>query len=338
MIKTVDCLSALPAEIQEKCQSANVFYEEEYAEYLREVNSSTVVYLYSECFVQIVEIHTIKRVFKTASLPSEPFALQEKFTFADVQEFLDEVLTVLQKNYCIDWQSVTPASSLFQCYPTHSKRIKFGNYIIDLEKSEEELFSSLDSKHRNMVRRGQKGEVQVKFGSLELLDDYMLLDRQTWARSGQAADHTDFYKTYVEHMPKHTMIGIAYKDGMPQCGLLGLYNAQMFYYMFGASADCPEPGSTHLLQWQNIIKMKDKGVKAYSFVGARINEDPDSKLHNIQHFKKGFGGSLVECYLFKTTLSSVKKALFEVLLKWRTGKTSDDVIDQELHKWRDIND
>lgn len=337
MIKAVTLLSELPIEILDKCRSANAFFEEDYANYVRKVNHSKIMYLYNDRYVQIVEIHTIKKLFRTASLPSEPLALKEENAYEDMQVFLDEVMSTLKKKYHIDWQVVTPASSVFQSYPTFSKRIKFGNYIIDLEKSKEELFSGLDSKHRNMVRRGQRGEVQVKFGSLELLDDYMVLDRQTWARSGQNVDHTDFYRQYIEYMPKNTVIGIAYKDGVPQCGLLGLYNAKMFYYMFGASADRPEPGSTHLLQWENIITMKEKGVKAYSFVGARIDEDPNSKLHNIQHFKKGFGGSLVECYLFKTILSSAKKTLFESLLKWRTGKESDDVIEQEIHKWREIN-
>ena len=107
--------------------------------------------------------------------------------------------------------------------------------------------------------------------------------------------------------------------------------------MFGASAHKPEPGSTHLLQWRTILRMKKNGVLAYNFVGCRLNEDKDSKYHNIQHFKKGFGGILQECFMFRATLSKPKKWLFDILMRMKTGKRPQDVIDQEKHKWSEIN-
>lgn len=133
------------------------------------------------------------------------------------------------------------------------------------------------------------------------------------------------------------IVGVAYKNGVPQCGLIGIYNEQMFYYMYGASATHPEPGSTHYLQWETIKRMKADHVRYYNFVGCRINEDKNSKYHNIQHFKKGFGGNLEECYLFRVTSHKWKKALFNFLLRLKTGTTSEDVIDQEISKWQDIN-
>ena len=107
--------------------------------------------------------------------------------------------------------------------------------------------------------------------------------------------------------------------------------------MFGASADHPVPGSTHYLQWAMIQKMHDVGTKRYNFVGCRLNEDPDSKYHNIQHFKKGFGGELIECYLFRITLNAFKKKLFDAFFKLKNGKIMNDVIDQEISKWQAIN-
>ena len=124
---------------------------------------------------------------------------------------------------------------------------------------------------------------------------------------------------------------------MPQCGLLGLYSKACFYYEFGASAHRPEPGSTHYLQWQTILKMKSEGVRRYSFVGCRINVDKDSKLSNIQHFKAGFGGDLVRSFLFKCELNRLQTNLFKLLMFARTGKYSQDVVDQEKNKWKELN-
>ena len=84
--------------------------------------------------------------------------------------------------------------------------------------------------------------------------------------------------------------------------------------------------------------MKKRGVKKYSFVGFRIDVDPNSKLAGIQHFKKGFGGELVEGYMFKATFSKSKKNLFEFLYMLKNkARHRKDTIDQEASKWTSIN-
>lgn len=335
MINIVRTISELPDNIHSIVDEANVFYSDEYREYEKGIGSN-VIYAYTNNMIQVVTLHTIKGLFHTATFPSEPFYFGE-ISESSVQQMLDQLLVILKKEFDVDWTTVTPASSLFTAYPTNSMRIPFGNYIIDLTYSEEQLFQNVTSKHRNMIRRGMKSEIYIKYGSTNLLDDYLELDRQTWQRSGQDIDHSAYYKKYLEYFKEHAIVGVAYKDSIPQCGLIGLYNNRMFYYMFGASANKPEPGSTHYLQWNTILKMKEIGVKQYSFVGCRINVDEDSKLYNIQHFKKGFGGKLIDCYMFKSILNSQKKKMFDRLMKIRTGKVAIDVIDEEIHKWHEMN-
>lgn len=326
----------LPEEVIGKLDGANVYFSMEYEKYIHG-EPSLAVYIYNEALIQVVSVHTIGGRFRTASLLSEPFWLQPEQDESVLKAFLDEVVLALKKEFKIHWVNVTPAGSLFQAYPTNSQRIRFGNYIIDLTQDEETLMAKMDSKHRNMVRRGERGGVEVKFGGVELLEDYISVDKQTWERNGQNVDHTRFYKRYIELLTPNVVVAVAYKDGVPQCGLIGAYNGQMFYYMFGASAHKPEPGATHYMQWQNILRMKQLGVSSYSFVGCRLNEDKNSKYHNIQHFKKGFGGELHECYLFRVTLNKPMRWLFNMLMLVRTKKKQEDVIDQELHKWQDIN-
>lgn len=336
-MKICNCRSELPAEIAGSLVNANVFFSEAFWNHTSDT-STEVKYIYNDVYIQVVVIHRIKAVFRTAVMPTEPFCFSDGDTdFITMQTFLDCVMEVLQKNLHVDWLSVTPASTLFQAYPTQSKRIKFGNYVLSLAGEDEDVFARITSKHRNMIRRGVKSGIEVKFGGVELLDDYLKVDRQTWERSGESVDHTEFYRKYVEGFGDNSLLGIAYKDGVPQCGLLGIYNEAMFYYMFGASADHPEPGSTHYLQWRAMQYLRTKGVRAYNFVGCRLNVDVGSKYENIQRFKKGFGGELFECYLFKTVFNPLKKKLFDFLLMRVSGKVSRDVIDQEIEKWIDIN-
>lgn len=335
-IKKVEDYSVLSQEGKYSLEDANAFYSHEYKQY-EESRGSKVFYLYDSDYVQVVSIHKIASLFCVASLLSEPVCISDRNGSERSQFFIDSVVDYLKKEMKIDWIGVTPASSLFKVYPSTSERICFGNYLIDLSLPEENLFSNVTSKHRNMIRRGEKSEVTVCFGGLELLNDYIKVDKQTWLRSGKEIDNTEFYTQYIQALPNHTIVGIAYKEGVPQCGIIGLYSKECFYYMYGASADSPIPGATHYLQWKMICLMKGKGVHYYNFVGCRINEDADSKYHNIQHFKKGFGGVLEECYLFRVTANPLKKKLFNLLMKIKTGSIPNDVIDQEISKWKQIN-
>ena len=196
----------------------------------------------------------------------------------------------------------------------------------------------MTAKHRNMVRRAERDGVVVKIGGLELLDDYCYLDAQTWKRSDRKPINRIMYENILRYMPTSSFIAISYFEGKPQTGMLSYYNNQMMYYMYGASIDRPAIGANNYLHWIIINEMKKRGVKKYSFVGFRIDVDPNSKLAGIQHFKKGFGGELVEGYMFKATFSKSKKNLFEFLYMLKNkARHSKDTIDQEASKWTSIN-
>lgn len=323
--------------LSERAVSGNIYFTKEYFNYAAD-RGSVPLCLYDASYCQIVTVHRIKGLFTVASFPTEPVCLNGEAEFASQQAFLDEAVALLRKAYGIDWTTVTAAGANFCAYPTVSHRIAFGNYIIDLREDETALFANVSSKHRNMIRRGEKAGVSVRFGGGELLDDYLLLDRATWRRSGLNTDNAEQYRSLLRRFGENAVIGMAYLDGAPQCGLLGIYNSEMFYYLYGATADRPEPGSTHELQWKTICRMKERGVKRYSFVGCRIRADEDSKYQRIQHFKAGFGGALVQGYAFKCVLRPWKKKLFDRMLKLRTGKIPTDVIDQEIGKWAQINE
>lgn len=336
-LKLCNSYGELPLDIKEKLTNANVFFEDVFCCYTNDTFTQ-VKYIYNDTYIQVVVVHSIRKLFMTASLPTEPFPLSDSgVDFTTQQMFLDDVMEILKKELHVDWLTVTPASTLFQAYPTKSERIKFGNYVLSLVGEDEDVFARITSKHRNMIRRGEKSGVEVRFGGKELLDDYIVVDKQTWNRSGKITDNTEYYKKYLENFKDRSIIGVAYKDNVPQCGILGIYNEAMFYYMFGASANHPEPGATHYLQWRTMQYMRQKKVRCYNFVGCRLNVDAGSKYENIQRFKKGFGGELIECYLFRVTFNYMKQKLFSAMLKARGGAVVQDVIDQEIIKWAEIN-
>ncbi len=329
----------IPYEIKEKLRNTNIYYDSKYAEYER-LNNKSVWYLYNDFYIQVVLVQRIKKIFSVATLVSEPYQFSDsKFNKIKLENFLNDVLDTLKKQLRVDWINSTLAGADFKAYPENSQRIRWGNYIIYLSgKTLEEVFYGFDSKHRNMVRRGERSNLTIKFGGKDLLDDYLKLDEQTWKRSNKIINNSLQYQRFIEGLGDSSIVAIAYNsENIPQCGLVGVYNKAMFYYMYGASADHPEPGSTHYLQYQTIKLMIEKGVKAYNFVGCRISVNKGSKYERIQHFKKGFGGDLVECYMFKSVLNNFKYQLFRFLCFLKGKKINNDAIDDEIYKWTDIN-
>ncbi|MCB5288334.1 MAG: peptidoglycan bridge formation glycyltransferase FemA/FemB family protein [Candidatus Cloacimonetes bacterium] len=327
----------LPDTISLKLKEANVFFSMEYNNYISAIGKK-IIYFATDDYIIPYEVRQ-KSIFSFGRYLSEPFCLNQCVNSVQKRkEFINYTQNYISNQKISDWQDSVGAYTMFDVYPDFSKRICFGNFVINLENEVDILLGNMTSKHRNMVRRAEKDGVTIKIGGLELLDDYCDLDAQTWKRSGQTPVNRSVYDNMLRYMPTSSFIAISYYNDVPQTGMLSYYNNQMMYYMYGASKDSPTVGANNYLHWVIMKEMKARGVKKYSLVGFRLQVDPDGKLAGIQHFKKGFGGELVEGYLFKATFSKPKRRLFEFLYKLKNKVNfEEDAIDQEISKWEGIN-
>jgi FemAB family len=332
MIKYIKSLSELN-NLSRKRIEYNFYYTESFRDYIAE--KCQPIYCFDDNFIILVVLYK-KFFFRYAQFPSEYLKLLPECD-ASPQEFLDSVVEFITKKYNIYWINSPNASALFEIYPTNSIRIPFGSHIVDLSLTNEEMWDKVFPKHKNMVRRAEKSNIIINFGNEELLEDYIKLDIETWKRSNSFGNGKLYYLNLIKHFPNQIVIAIAYKDGIPQGGGIFFYNKLMCYYMYGASKSNSEPGAMNLLHWKTILYMKEIGILSYSFVGCRINVDKESKYYKIQHFKKGFGGELKPCYLFKVINSHFYYKLFKILIMLRNFKNSKDAIDQEIHKWQMLN-
>ena len=333
-IKIADGYEKLPDRTKEQLAGGNVFFSRNYEGYISRLNQKEV-YLYNDCYIVPVTIYT-KYMFQYAALPSEPLELSTG-NGQELKEFLEQAVLCLETQLKIGWV-ITNAAAFFTAYPKNSLRIPFGSHVIDLRQDEEQIWSHIHSKHRNSIRRAEKSGVIVKHGGRELLEDYVSIDRETWERSSKKALGRSFFEDMVEGLKENVILFIAYKEEKPQSGAIFYYSSPMSYYMYGASVNHPEPGATNFLHWKAIQYMKMKQVKEYSFVGCRIGEDEDSKFHNIQRFKARFGGELKQVYLFKVIINARKYQLFKSLYQWKNKTEMTDAIDEEISKWRELNE
>lgn len=326
--------SDLPGEIKNFIKE-NLFFSNEYFLLMRKENNNPIILL-NEDFI-IPFIFNKKLCFNRGYFLYEPIPLKENISQKSMQEFLDKCLIYLKEKKKVHFITLNPAYTNFKIYPTNSIRIPFANYICNLSLSEDELIANMHSKHRNVVKKAIKDGVVVKSGNNEfLLKDYIKIDNMTWKRSNKKSMGIKFYKKRIECIPNNCKIYIAYLNDEPQAGAFIYFDKNYGYYMFGASIDHPHTGSGNLLQWEIIKSLKRKGLKSYSFVGCRINEDKNSKYHEIQRFKQRFGGEFIEGYMFKSILNVFMYKLFLFLYKIR-GKVSIDAVEEEKDKWKELN-
>ncbi len=85
----------------------------------------------------------------------------------------------------------------------------------------------------------------------------------------------------------------------------------------------------HLLHWEAMRKFRAIGVKRFDFQGVRINPEKGSKQEGIMHYKQGFGGTLVQGYLWKFPLRPVKSIAYSIGVRLFLG---GDIIDKEARK------
>ncbi len=325
----------LPVPLLERIADANVFFQKGFVDYVR-INNDELYYLYDD--ERIVPIrHRKKMIFNFCEFETEPLCLSDN-THRSEQEFLDEAMGLLKLHLHVQWCHSTP-SCFFSDTPSHNcKRIPFGSHVIDLSNEESVLWSNVHSKHRNVIRKATKEEVIIREGDFDLVDDYARLEQETYERTGRSPSGVEYYKKQLIALGNNIRVYIAYHDGKPQAGGVFFFNSQRCYYMYGATTEQCVTGSANLLLWTAILNMKEIGVKEFSFVGCRINEDPDSKYHGIQKFKERFGGTLRTGYMFRFEIRPLFYRLFcnAMQIRLRSRVPYRDPIDEEIGKWINI--
>ncbi len=319
----------IPDDIKKCLKTANVYYEEDYCMYEKKHHHSPI-YIYDDSQILVVFICR-KYIFRYVMLPTEPFVWSGKGSDSN---FMDYVADICQTVFKVDWMGCTGTGALFMEVPKKSVSIPFGSHVIDLTMAQESLWNRIHSKHRNVIRNAEKKNVSIVSGGIELLDDYEKIDEETWERSGQKASTRKHAEEMLQSIPEHVKIYMAYHEGIPQSGAIFLMNEAMSYYMYGASRNKPITGAGNYLQWIAINDAKQAGIKKFSFVGCRINEDKDSKYHGIQRYKERFGGDLIIGKMFKTVFHPGKYCLYKLLASVKAQKIYKDIIDQEYWKWK----
>ena len=184
------------------------------------------------------------------------------------------------------------------CVPGRPLFTKF-TFILDISKSEEEIFAKLTSKTRyNVNLAAKKGVVIYENSTSEGMEQYIKILKETTSRQGFYAHGPEYFRTMWQELSKTGMIKIfqaVYQDKILASWIIFIFNG-VIYYPYGASSrEHRDVMASNLMMWEMIRYGKSQGCHKFDMWGS-LGENPDKNdpWYGFHRFKKGYGGELNE--------------------------------------------
>ena len=180
-------------------------------------------------------------------------------------------------------------SSYFQ--PKHE-------WILDIDKTDEQLLEKMHSKNRYAIRLAENRGVAVDIikdnlsGYFKIF--YELLSK-TAKRNKFNLHPEKYYQSIFENCEKNknAILLLAKYDNKFFAANFILIFGDIAYFLLGGSDDeLKNLMAPHLLHWKGIVEARNRGCKIYNF-GAVDFEGSYKNLEGISKFKKRFGGRMI---------------------------------------------
>ena len=172
--------------------------------------------------------------------------------------------------------------------------------IINLSLSCEEILGCMKPKWRYNVSLAEKKGVQVKTGSINDIETFYNLLKETALRDGIAVHGINYYKTLFELCDKNNNEGLnirlyiaSHEDDL-LAAIIVLFRGKEATYLYGASSNNKRNlMAPYALQWKAMQDAKEMGCLSYDLFGIPPNEDPNHPMTGLYRFKTGFGGQII---------------------------------------------
>ncbi|PIT93765.1 hypothetical protein COU00_02605 [Candidatus Falkowbacteria bacterium CG10_big_fil_rev_8_21_14_0_10_43_11] len=181
--------------------------------------------------------------------------------------------------------------------------IKFGyldvslnTQLIDLNKSEAELWQDLRRNHRRNIKKG--GQFKIAFYTAENITPQLFnAYKKTHHKAAGRKTRPDETFALMYQWLKNDLaflVAAEYENKRIGFEYYGIYKNNVYGFSAANDPDYAHLPVRHAIEWEAIRWMKKKGISFYDIglqqYGARFHDFPDKKQLDISHFKKGFGG------------------------------------------------
>jgi len=168
------------------------------------------------------------------------------------------------------------------------------NYILLLNKSEDEIFASFMSKHRYNIRLSDRKGVVCKFCGKEKLDEFYSLMKETAQRDGFTIRKKDYFERILSEFGKAAGLCLCYLDDKLLSGALYILYGERLSYVYGCSSNEYRNYMPCYKMHSELIKYAIKNnAKIYDFGGIPYFYDENHRNYGVYRFKKGFNGKVI---------------------------------------------
>ena len=175
------------------------------------------------------------------------------------------------------------------------------NYLLNLDKSEDELFAALSKERRYGVRKCSKAGVSVsEIKEVEGVRKAYSLLEQTYHNARLPLADLSLFESALRLLGSKNMIRIflAERDGVPVSTIMLLiYKGVIYNWYAGASEAHLDLCPNDFITWHAIRYGLESKASLFDFGGAGKPNEP----YGIREFKKQFGGRMVNYGRFTKT-------------------------------------
>ena len=193
------------------------------------------------------------------------------------------------------------------------------------------LMTSVSSKTRNMIRKGDKlGVVTRLIANEQELEKFWKMHRTTCIKKGsEGPDLAMFMNIWrlSEQHPGSCACVIAELENEMIGGCIILRHGERAVYTWGSSTDIPMKGvpKTELVLWASIAWAKEAGLSLFDLGGITPDAEKGSAAAGINRFKKGFSSHFIElfpayCKVFNMPVDKIYSLLKQVMAFFRNSK------------------
>lgn len=189
------------------------------------------------------------------------------------------------------------------------------NILVDLNKSEEQLWKEVHSKRKNEIRRAEKeGTDSVILTDVASFEKCWPILRDVYRRARLPLPDRSLFKGLLEGENGSSCLQIfAAKNNGEIIGTLFAlcWKERVLDWYAGAYRQCLSKYPNDLLPWKAILWAKRNGYRTFDFGGAGKPGVP----YGVRDFKRKFGGELVRFGRFHKTHKPMAMAVAKLGLR-----------------------
>lgn len=172
-------------------------------------------------------------------------------------------------------------------------------WLLDIQKSDEELLAAMHEKTRYNIRLAEKKGVEVQIIENDLsnyFDAFYTLLQETATRDRFQLHPKSYYENIfrLSSQYRNALITLTrYQDTTLVANLVILFGKTSYYVFGGSSSEHRNVMAPHLAHWRTIQYLRGHGYTRYNLGGISSEKTPTDTWDGFSTFKRRFGGRVV---------------------------------------------